>query len=329
MTGCTRDGGARGPTSRRPCSRHRTDMHLVDAPRSARFAAFARPSTKRRNRASSRRGVPLVGAATGVPVGHRVDPRPARQGCSFAAPAASSCSTGVVALSASGVLAVRRVRRASRARARRVGVVVVSGLARGVDAEAHRVHSARARPSRCSAAGSTVTTRARTPRWRRDRARGTDLSEYPPASNRPLEIPARNRLVSGLTLRDGGRGGARAERRADHGRLALDEGRDVPPCPANHVTTLRGTNHLLRLGAVPVTCPRNVLRVLGVDLPAAGDRRPSSATRGPCAESSRCGDDGDEVAQATGRSAPAVAAALPSSSCSASSRRWRVFTDEP
>src|SRR5690349_4793714 len=51
--------------------------------------------------------------------------------------------------------------------------------------------------------------------------------------------------------------------------LALDEGRDVLAVPGEITSALsRGTNHLLRLGAAPVTCVGDVLRVLGVEAEA-------------------------------------------------------------
>ena len=43
--------------------------------------------------------------------------------------------------------------------------------------------------------------------------------------------------------------------------LALDEGRDVFAMPGSVFSeTSRGTNHLLRLGAIPLTCADDVVR---------------------------------------------------------------------
>jgi DNA processing protein len=72
-----------------------------------------------------------------------------------------------------------------------------------------------------------------------------------------------------------------------------------------------GTNHLLRLGAVPVTCAADVLRVVGVEPPPA--REPPlldprlELVRATVADAATTAD---EVAQATGQSARVVAAAL-------------------
>src|SRR3954470_5558126 len=187
------------------------------------------------------------------------------------------------------MLAVRRLGRARararaggggrgrrlRARARRLGreraaagVVVVSGLARGVDAEGHRG---------ALDAGVTVAVlgcgvdRAY-PRSHATLAapiapEGAIVSEYPPGVEpAPWRFPARNRIVAGLTLAT-----VVVEARERSGALitadlALDEGRDVLAVPGEITSALsRGTNHLLRLGAVPVTCANDVLRVLGVE----------------------------------------------------------------
>jgi DNA processing protein len=94
--------------------------------------------------------------------------------------------------------------------------------------------------------------------------------------------------------------------------LALDEGREVLAVPGEITSQLsRGTNHLLRLGAVPVTCAADVLRVLGVDPPPA--REPPALeprlelVRSAVADAAATAD---EVAQATGESAGVVAATL-------------------
>jgi DNA processing protein len=94
--------------------------------------------------------------------------------------------------------------------------------------------------------------------------------------------------------------------------LALDEGRDVLAVPGEITSQLsRGTNHLLRLGAVPVTCVADVLRVLGVDPPPAHEPlalEPGlELVRVAVADAATTAD---ELATATGQSAGVVAAAL-------------------
>ena len=79
------------------------------------------------------------------------------------------------------------------------GVVVVSGLARGIDGWAHRAASRRAaKPWPCSVAGSTATIRVRTRPGASDREHGLIVSEYPPGvAPAPWRFPARNRIVGG------------------------------------------------------------------------------------------------------------------------------------
>src|SRR6476646_8475697 len=73
-------------------------------------------------------------------------------------------------------------------------------------------------------------------------------------------FPARNRIVAGLadaTVVVEARERSGALIIAD---LALDEGREVLAVPGEITSQLsKGTNHLLRLGAVPVTCVGDVL----------------------------------------------------------------------
>ena len=107
----------------------------------------------------------------------------------------------------------------------------------------------------------------------RSRRTGWIVSEYAPGVEpAPWRFPARNRIVAGLadaTVVVEARERSGALITAD---LALDEGRDVLAVPGEITSQLsRGTNHLLRLGAAPVTCVGDVLRVLGVEVPSASE----------------------------------------------------------
>jgi DNA processing protein len=94
--------------------------------------------------------------------------------------------------------------------------------------------------------------------------------------------------------------------------LALDEGREVLAVPGEITSQLStGTNHLLRLGATPVTCAGDVLRALGVRPPPpaaapALDER-LEAIRTVVADAPT---GADEVVRKTGLDAGRVAAAL-------------------
>src|SRR6202008_2807518 len=109
---------------------------------------------------------------------------------------------------------------------------------------------------------------------------GWIVSEYGPGVEpAPWRFPARNRIVAGLaavTVVVEARERSGALITAD---LALEEGRDVLAVPGEITSRLsRGTNHLLRLGAAPVTCAGDVFRILGLSppprpIPAALDAR--------------------------------------------------------
>jgi DNA processing protein len=150
----------------------------------------------------------------------------------------------------------------------RAGVVVVSGLARGVDGAAHRgaleagttvavlgCGIDRDYPSAHAALAGLIA------------ARGLIVSEYAPGVEpAPWRFPARNRIVAGLadaTVVVEARARSGALITAD---LALEEGREVLAVPGEITSSLSaGTNELLRLGAIPVTSAADVLAVLGIE----------------------------------------------------------------
>jgi len=153
------------------------------------------------------------------------------------------------------------------------GVTVVSGMARGVDAAAHR--------GALAGGGKTVAVWGAGP----DRvypkehaalaeeiaAAGALVTEYPPGSAPlPYHFPERNRLIAGLAqvvivVEADERSGALVT-----ARLALDEGREVMAVPGSVFSRLSaGPNGLLRAGAAPALAPGDVLAVLGVAPPAA------------------------------------------------------------
>jgi DNA processing protein len=166
------------------------------------------------------------------------------------------------------------------------GLVVVSGMARGIDGEAHR--------GALEASGVTVAVlgcgidrdypAAHAELARRICERGLVVSEYEPGVEpAPWRFPARNRIIAGLC-------GATVvvEARERSGALitadfALEEGREVLAVPGEITSALSaGTNGLLRLGATPVTCSEDVLEAYGI-----GPAEPSAdaAPLGTAAES--------------------------------------------
>jgi DNA processing protein len=196
------------------------------------------------------------------------------------------------------------------------GVVVVSGLARGIDGYAHRgaldVHGVTVAVLGCGIdrdyprahAGLAAQIVA---------CGGLIISEYPPGvAPAPWRFPARNRIVAGLALAT-----VVVEARERSGALitadlALEEGREVLAVPGEITSALSdGTNALLRLGAVPVTCADDVLEAIGIE-PATKpeDEPPPGAPRSVLSAIDGGAQTADDIARATGLAADAVAAAL-------------------
>ena len=163
------------------------------------------------------------------------------------------------------------------------GLVVVSGLARGVDGEAHR--------GALEAGGATVAVlgcgidrdypAAHAELARRIADIGLVVSEYAPGVEpAPWRFPARNRIIAGLTQAT-----IVVEARERSGALitadfALEEGREVFACPGEITSALSaGSNALLKLGATPLTSTDDVLELFG--LTAAHD---AEADLGPSAK---------------------------------------------
>jgi DNA processing protein len=149
------------------------------------------------------------------------------------------------------------------------GVVVVSGLARGVDGEAHR--GALAAGAKTIAVLGCGIDRDYPQRHAELAVRiaetGAILSEYPPGTEpAPWRFPARNRIVAGLCLAT-----VVVEARVRSGALitadfALELGREVFAVPGEITAGLSaGTNDLLRQGAIPLLAPADVLDVLGLE----------------------------------------------------------------
>jgi DNA processing protein len=188
----------------------------------------------------------------------------------------------------------------------RAGLVVVSGLARGVDAEAHR--------GALDGGGTTVAVlgcgidrdypAAHVELARRIcDAGGLIVSEYAPGVEpAPWRFPARNRIVAGLcaaTVVVEARERSGALITAD---LALEEGREVLAVPGEITSALSaGTNGLLKLGASPLAAVGDVLESFGLE-PVSDTERDPLVELLPATV--------DELVRATGRDAADVARTL-------------------
>jgi DNA processing protein len=194
------------------------------------------------------------------------------------------------------------------------GLVVVSGLARGIDGEAHR--------GALEAEGATVAVlgcgidrdypAVHAELARRICERGLVLSEYEAGVEpAPWRFPARNRIIAGLAAAT-----VIVEARERSGALitadfALEEGREVFAVPGEITGALAaGTNRLIRQGATPLTSTADVLELFGLEV-----ARAPAAELGADAELvlERLVDgsaSADELARSTGLDPPRLAAAL-------------------
>ena len=195
------------------------------------------------------------------------------------------------------------------------GVVVVSGLARGIDGEAHR--------GALDAGGPTVAVLGcgvdrDYPASNRGLAQrieecGLIVSEYAPGVEpAPWRFPARNRIVAGLcaaTVVVEAREASGALITAD---LALEEGREVFAVPGEITSALSaGTNALLRLGATPMTSPSVVLEHLGLERTAHETASGvGEEARGLLAVLADGAASADQLARESGRTAGEIAVLL-------------------
>lgn len=151
------------------------------------------------------------------------------------------------------------------------GVTVVSGLARGVDSLAHQT-AVKLKGRTLAVLGGGLN-HIFPPENTRLAAEivsgfGAVVSEFPPDHpSLPGNFPARNRIISGLSL-----GVLVAEAAEDSGslitaRLALEQGRDVFAVPGPITSDLSlGPASLIKQGARLVTEPKEVLEELGIGI---------------------------------------------------------------
>jgi DNA processing protein len=149
----------------------------------------------------------------------------------------------------------------------RVGVIVVSGLARGVDSAAHRGALQHGRTiAVLGSACDVVYPAEHAPLAHQIVANGLVVSEYPPGTApHQGQFPRRNRIISGLA-----RAVVVIEAHEKSGSLitarhALQQGRDVMAVPGNPLSGRnRGGHALIRDGAKIVECADDILEELGL-----------------------------------------------------------------
>jgi DNA processing protein len=198
------------------------------------------------------------------------------------------------------------------------GVPVVSGLARGIDGTAHRgCLQGSGVPVAVLAGGPDVVYPRRHRALHGDIVRtGMVLSELPPGTS-PFRwsFPARNRIMAGLA-----RMTVVVEAADPSGSLitadfAKDLGRSVAAVPGRVTTEVaRGTNGLLRDGAVPITGAEDILdEVYGVGMrraPAAVAREPDDTRLRAVLDAAERTGSVAGIAEETGMATGDVRAAL-------------------
>ncbi len=189
-----------------------------------------------------------------------------------------------------GVVGTRNATGPGREAARDLGrrlaeeaVVVVSGLAKGIDAAVHRgvLDDDGGRPVAVVGNGpDSPYPRINASLWSAVVRRGLLLSEWPPGTPpEPFRFPLRNRIIAALSevlvvVESRERGGSLITAQA-----ALERSVEVMAVPGSvRNRAAAGTNQLLRDGAAPVTDVDDVLVALGLDTrragPASYDPRP-------------------------------------------------------
>ena len=152
----------------------------------------------------------------------------------------------------------------------RQGMVIVSGLAYGIDSIAHA--------STLAAGGKTIAVLPGGldniyPVSHQKLAEqiltsgGALVSEYPPGTSAyKHHFIARNRIISGLSSAVLITEAAEKSGSLHTANFALEQGRDVMAVPGSIYNQLSaGTNRLIRTGATPITCAQDVLDVLGLE----------------------------------------------------------------
>lgn len=146
------------------------------------------------------------------------------------------------------------------------GYVIVSGLARGIDAAAHRASLATGTVAVLAGGLDRIYPDENKPLAEAIIANGGMLISEMPLGWEPRarDFPRRNRLVSGLSL---GVIVVEAAKRSGSlitARLALEQNRDVFAVPGSPLDPRsEGANHLIRQGAVLVTSAADVIESIG------------------------------------------------------------------
>jgi DNA processing protein len=174
--------------------------------------------------------------------------------------------------------------------------VIVSGLARGIDAAAHRATLGTGTVAVLAGGQDCIYPPEHVPLLGQIFERGVAISEMPFGwEPRARDFPRRNRLIAGLSLGVIVIEAARRSGSLITARLALEQGREVFAVPGSPLDPrCEGTNGLLKQGATLVTETNDILAVIGpilgriTALPASEPARdPDESAAEPAADERR------------------------------------------
>jgi DNA processing protein len=196
------------------------------------------------------------------------------------------------------------------------GLVVVSGLARGVDSAAHRgaLTGGGATVAVLGSGADVIYPPEHRPLADEITDRGAVVSEFPPGTP-PLahHFPLRNRIISGLSLAVVVIEAAERSGSLITAECALEQGREVMAVPGSVLNRRNGGSHgLLRDGARLVESAADVLDEIGVTPMQALTDHDSGSEAHPLLGFVTPGEafDPDALVRASGLDAPAVLSAL-------------------
>ena len=150
------------------------------------------------------------------------------------------------------------------------GLTIISGLARGVDSQAHwTALSEKGRTIAVLGGGlnSIFPPESRGLAEKIANGFGAVISEFPPDyPPLPGNFPSRNRIISGLSLAVLVTEAAQDSGSLITARVALEQGREVFAVPGPITSFLsKGTLYLIKQGAYPVSDPEEILEELGIN----------------------------------------------------------------
>ncbi len=143
------------------------------------------------------------------------------------------------------------------------GITIVSGLALGIDSEAHRgAIDANGRTIAVLGSGvDVVYPSSNTKLYEKIiSSSGAVISEFPLGTKpQKFNFPFRNRIISGISLATIVVEAAEKSGSLITARLAAEQGRDVFSVPGNITSKMsKGTNNLIKDGAIPITEPEDL-----------------------------------------------------------------------